>query len=673
MFFIAYAIGNKLRNHTTMQILLPFQSRRTINCNLLLVAMLTLIFGYFESAVADEDVMEEILITSARTQRTLDDTPLRVQVLGEEELNEKANMKPGDIRMLLNESTGIQIQQTSASSFNSSIRIQGLDGRYTQLLRDGLPIYSGFSGSLSLLQVTPLDLQQVEVIKGASSTLYGGGAIAGLINLVSKTPNETPETAFMLNGTSAKGLDISTYHSREFGKHGLTMFGSYNRNEAYEPTNNGLTAIPEFERVTLTPRWFYSISNDTDLNLGVGFIDENRLGGSIDYINGSAPNNYFEANDSRRMYTRFGLDHNFENGMELKFKNSVSWFDRSLETPATLFSGQQTSTFTEVTLANNFSEGSWVLGLNAITEKFDQDQEIVGFDLDYSEQTIGGFGQYTWDLSSLIVLEGGLRVDSHSDYGNFILPLVSVLLLPSPDLTMRFGGGYGYKTPNLFITDAEEIQFNNLEPIDTEQFEGETSKGLNFDINHRLEVSEEFSLTSNILFFYTRIDDALQITENSGLYQFNQLNTPIDTRGTELNLIFNFGELRYLLGYTYVDARHKALTGDIDLPLVSRHRVNQVLMWEREDDFRIGFEAYYYSKQQRENDTAGKSYWFFGLMMEKQLSDPVTVFLNFENFTDARQTEHENINSGDLMNPVFRDIYAPLDGFVINGGFRIGF
>jgi outer membrane receptor for ferrienterochelin and colicins len=86
-----------------------------------------------------------------------------------------------------------------------------LDGRYTQILRDGYPLYAGFSGGLSILQIAPLDLKQVEVIKGAASTLYGGGAIAGLVNLVSKTPQEERELNFLANATSAGGLDLSGF------------------------------------------------------------------------------------------------------------------------------------------------------------------------------------------------------------------------------------------------------------------------------------------------------------------------------------------------------------------------------------------------------------------------------------------------------------------------------
>src|SRR6476620_4735813 len=160
--------------------------------------------------------LEEVRVSSTRSSRTIEDIPTRVEVIAGEELDEKGNMKPGDIRMLLNESTGIQTQQTSAISANSSIRIQGLDGKYTQILRDGFPLYSGFSGGLGLLQIAPLDLKRVEVLKGSASTLYGGGAIAGLVNLISRTPEEEKRLDLLLNGTSALGLDASAFYSEKF-------------------------------------------------------------------------------------------------------------------------------------------------------------------------------------------------------------------------------------------------------------------------------------------------------------------------------------------------------------------------------------------------------------------------------------------------------------------------
>ena len=203
-----------------------------------------------------EEEEEEVIIQSTRSTRTFRDIPTRVEFIAGEELDEKANMKPGDIRMVLNESTGIQTQQTSATSANASIRIQGLDGRYTQILKDGFPLYGGFSNGLGLLQTPPLDLQQFEVIKGSASTLYGGGAIAGLVNLISKSPAAERELKFHLDATSAGGWNTSGFYGEKYGKAGLTLFASRNSNAPYDPSNTGLTAIPKFERYTVNPRLF---------------------------------------------------------------------------------------------------------------------------------------------------------------------------------------------------------------------------------------------------------------------------------------------------------------------------------------------------------------------------------------------------------------------------------
>ena len=107
---------------------------------------------------AEEDEEEEVIVQSTRTSRTIKNVPTRVEVIEFEEIDEKNNMRPANVAMLLHESTGIQVQQTSATSGNASIRIQGLDGKYTQLLKDGFANFSNFSGGLSVLEIPPLDL-----------------------------------------------------------------------------------------------------------------------------------------------------------------------------------------------------------------------------------------------------------------------------------------------------------------------------------------------------------------------------------------------------------------------------------------------------------------------------------------------------------------------------------
>ncbi len=136
----------------------------------------------------DEKTEEEVIITSSRTNSRIEDLPTKVEVLGSEEVDEEAGTIPGNIASLLGDIAGIQNQRTSGTTGSIDLRVQGLPGKYTQILRDGLPLFGGYSGSFSVLQIPPLDLKQVEIIKGASSTLYGGGAIAGMINLISKTP-----------------------------------------------------------------------------------------------------------------------------------------------------------------------------------------------------------------------------------------------------------------------------------------------------------------------------------------------------------------------------------------------------------------------------------------------------------------------------------------------------
>ena len=126
---------------------------------------------------------EVIVVATTRTGRRLEDQPTRVEVLDREEIEEKMLMTPGDIVMMLNEMGGMRVQATSPSLGAASVRVQGMKGRYTRFLSDGLPLFGQQVGGLGLLQIPPMDLGQVEVIKGVASALYGAGAMGGVVNL----------------------------------------------------------------------------------------------------------------------------------------------------------------------------------------------------------------------------------------------------------------------------------------------------------------------------------------------------------------------------------------------------------------------------------------------------------------------------------------------------------
>ena len=620
-----------------------------------------------------EEEEEEVVIQSTRSTRTIRDIPTRVEFVAGEELDEKANMKPGDIRMVLNESTGITTQQTSATSANASMRIQGLDGRYTQVLKDGMPLYAGFSGGLGLLQTPPLDLKQFEVIKGSSSTLYGGGAIAGLVNLISKTPKDERELNFHVDITSAGGLNTSGFYGEKFKKVGVTLFASRNSNSAYDPSDVGLTAIPKFERYTVNPKLFFYLSEKTQLMIGGNLTTEERTGGDIEYIKGNKSTGYFEKNSTDRYSSQLLLDHRFNEKNQFTFKNSINLFERVIEENSYVFNGTQTGTFTEATYAYHGERSEWIGGINLVTDKFNEERVRLIPSRDYEQITTGLFVQNNFKATEKFSIETGLRGDYVKDYGFVFLPRLSMLFKFSPKLSSRIGGGMGYKTPTIFTEESERLLYKNVLPIDPDKNKMEKSYGVNADINYRTKFADgKINFSINQLFFYTRIQDPL-ILESFGIvpvYQFKNVDGHFDSRGMETNLKLGYGNFKLFIGYTLTKAYlHEGNTKNENY-LTPRHRLNNVLLYEVEEKWKIGLEAYYFSKQQLSDGAAGKSYWITGFMAEK-LWKKFSLYINFENFTDTRQTKFDTIYTGTIANPQFRDIYAPLDGFVMNGGIKL--
>jgi iron complex outermembrane receptor protein/outer membrane receptor for ferrienterochelin and colicins len=625
-----------------------------------------------------EHEMEEVVVRSTRTSRTIANVPTRVETIGLEEIDEKNNMRPANVAMLLHESTGIQVQQTSATSGNASIRIQGLDGRYTQLLKDGFANFGNFSSGLSVLEIPPLDLRQVEIIKGPASPLYGGGAIAGVVNFISKTPGAKPEYSFILNQSNIGQSNIGGFASQRGKNFGYTMLALYNRSNAYDVDKDDFTEVPKSNEFTLHPKLFIYPNETTTITIGNSLTGSERTGGDIQVIKNKvdASHQYVEKNKTLRNISTFELDRRLAGRKRFIVKQSFSVFDRTINIPAYTFAGVDYNAYTDVSYLTSGSRHSFVFGGNIIYHKFNE-KDNSSSNRDNTTLTGGLYGQHTWDAADRIKLESGLRVDAvnyrNSIYAStqvFVLPRVSLLLKYSPQWSSRIGVGMGYKTPTLFTEETEAIQYQNVDQLN--RVTSEKSYGGTADVNFRTNRSSNFAFTFNHMFFYTWIDNPLVLEKYAvNSYRFFNAANPVRSAGFETNtrLIFK-DRLKLFLGYTFTDTRAKYRSGNQFLPLVPRDKLNTAFIYEKEGVLKMGLEGYFTGRQYLSDGTHTPGFSEFGFMAEKVFKH-FSLFVNFENFTDTRQGKYKNVVTGPHLSPAFDEIWTHTEGFVVNGGIKI--
>ena len=615
--------------------------------------------------------LDEVVLQSSRSTRTVKKIPTRIEFIGVEEMGEKAIMNPTNISMVLRESTGIQMQQTSLSSGSTNIRIQGLDGRYTQLLRDGFPLYGGFSSGLSILQIPPLDLQQFEIIKGSSSTLYGGGAIAGLINMVSKTPDEEPALDIMLTQTQALGSTANVFYSKRNEKFGISLYGSGHYQKAYDPEDDGFSNLPKTKSISFNPKFFYYPSDKTTFWLGLNGTYDDRIGGDITKIESgeNGIHQYTEENISKRLSSQAVYKTQIDSISSLSIKNSVSFFDRNLTIPDFNFDGKQTNTFTEITYQRETSKADWIFGANLYTSNFDENDNAT-LQRDQTDITYGLFANNIYDLSDSWILETGLRADYNTDFGFFPLPRISLLYKNDNGFSSRIGGGLGYKIPDIFTEEAEFINFENVLGIDKSSLKAERSYGVNLDFNYQTRLFETIGFSINQLFYVTAINNGLLLNStNNGFFEFENATDEILSKGAETNIKFTYKDFRWFLNYAFIDTKLNYLAGNPQKPLTAKHNAGSVLMYESEK-WRIGYETFYTGKQFLSNGTGTTDFVTMGLLLMRNFKFG-SAFVNFENFTDRRQSRFSPLVLPPHENPEFPEIYAPTDGFIFSVGIII--
>lgn len=618
----------------------------------------------------EEKKMEEItIVSSTRNNQRIENSPLKVEVLGREEMEQENTIKPANIASILGDISGVQIQQSSAVSGNANVRIQGLEGRYTQILRDGLPLFDGFSGGFGVLSIPPLDLRQVELIKGSASTLYGGGAIGGLVNIISRRPNLNQEGVLTVNQSTLKETNVNTYFSKRYKSVGYTFFGGLTNQQKVDVNEDGFSDLPQLKAMIVHPRLFFYPNDKTTVIAGYTGTFEQRAGGDMQVLSGKtdALHQYEERNKTARHSGELVMERKLSGNKRFDIKASLSSFDRSITSNTHYFKGNQLNYYTEASLLIPYKHNSFVAGINAVGDRFTKlPSDPIALN-DFSNNTVGVFVQNTWQIKEGTTIETGLRDDHHFTYGNFFLPRIAIFHRFDEHWASRAGVGFGYKTPNPLAPQVVDYNIENIQPLPP-GIRSETSVGYNLEANYKTEWGEDNELFINHAFFLTRLTHPVIGTEAaSGEVSFSNGEKPVVSKGfdTYIRAVIQGWEL--YAGYTFTIAERTYLHVNQFIPLTPKHRAAFTLVrhFER-SGWRGGLEGSYNGRQFRYDATKTPAYLFVALMVEKRFGKKLSFVLNCENLLDYRQSKIEALYTGSISNPEFQPLWAPIDGRVVN-------
>jgi iron complex outermembrane receptor protein len=613
-------------------------------------------------------VEAEVVADATRTATRLADQPLRVEVIDEEEIEEKALMTPGSIAMLLAETTGLRVQTTAPSLGAANVRINGLRGRYTQLLADGLPLYGSQGDSLSLLQVPPLDLSRVEIVKGAASALYGPTALGGVVNLVTRRP-AADHADLLVNVTSQAGIDATAFVGRGPREGwGVTFLGGFHGQRSQDLDDDDWSDVPEFARGVFRPRVFFDNGRGATMFVTGGLNVEERRGGTVD--GGVAPDGAPFAQELDTTRADGGLVSRFvtSRGHVVAVRGSVSRTAQDRVFGAALDRGTRLVWFGESSVAGVSGRHSWVAG-GAVAQDRYRNDSVPGVDFTFTAP--GVFAQDDIRLTDSVSASISARLDVHSEYGTLVNPRVSVLGRPGEKWTLRASSGLGVFAPSPMTEETEEVGFSRLQlPL---SLEVERAWASSFDVT-RLLGSVEVTATA----FSSRVanpETSVNVADNA--FTLISVEDPSWVWGAEAIVRYRREGFSVVGTYAWTRATEfdPEIGGRRETPLTPRHAVTFTAIRESEEWGRIGIEGYFTGRQALDDDpyrTVSRPYALVGVLAERRFGH-VRLFVNAENLANIRQTEY-----APLVRPARRpdgrwtvDAWAPLDGIVVNGGVRL--
>lgn len=508
--------------------------------------------------VEDVAELQEVVISGTMKEVSKSESPVPVEVYTP--VFFKANPAPSMFESLQN-INGVRPQLNCNVCNTGDIHINGLEGPYTMILIDGMPIVSGLSTVYGLTGIPQALVDRMEIVKGPASTLYGSEAVGGLINIITKRPASAP--AFSVDMMSSTWGEVNTDIGMRFkaGTKAESLLGINYFNYHHPVDNNadGFTDVTLQHRISAFNKWSFIRRNKRNFSIAARYNYEDRWGGEMRWTKANRGGNevYGESIYTNR-WELFGV-YQLPVAEQINFQFSANGHNQNSYYGTVPFFADQYVGFGQFTWNKRAGQAHDLLAGVALRYTYYDDNTPATLETDGNKpsETLlpGAFLQDEIAIHAQHKLLLGIRYDFNSLHGTILSPRMNYKWTSVDKQTVvRLSAGNGYRVANVFTEDHAALT-GAREVIFAEELKPETSWNTNLNAVQNIYTASGVFITLDATVFYTyfnnRIIPDYESDPNKIIY--NNLAGSATSKGVSLNADFSSGNVKILAGATLMD------------------------------------------------------------------------------------------------------------------------
>ncbi len=497
----------------------------------------------------------------------------------------KSNPTPSVFDALQN-INGVRPQLNCNVCSTGDVHINGLEGPYTMILIDGMPIVSGLSTVYGLSGIPQSLIDRVEVVKGPASTLYGSEAVGGLINIITKKPINAPIVSADVFGTTWGEVNADVAGKFKAGKKAQSLIGVnyFNFSVPMDKNNDGFTDVTLQNRVSIFNKWNFQRKDNRQFSIAARYVYEDRWGGETNWTkeHRGGDSIYGESIYTKR-WELFGV-YQFPIKEKVTVQFSANGHDQNSVYGTLVYNAQQYIAFNQLTWSKEFHRNDLLVGATFRYTYYDDNTpatasfDTLGFGENMPSNTYlpGIFVQDEISINENNKILLGVRYDYNSIHGSIFTPRVNYKWNSrNKKNILRFSVGNGYRVANIFtedhaaLTGSREVEF-------LEDLHPETSWNGNINYVKRIFAKNRLFIGLDATAFYTYFNNKIiadyDTDPNKIIYA--NLDGYAVSQGVSLNIDLSYKNLKILLGGTYMDVH--SVEGDLKTQQLFTERVTGV-------------------------------------------------------------------------------------------------